>query len=919
MELDEITDFFALQLDNPVNVLTQDQARQFLNSSSDADKYRFFMKGVQLEQLDLDYSILGEQLDSAEHALDNVKEDAKALKRKYDAAKEKKRIAEKSDTIRDRIRKYSRQMAWSQVEEQEQELQRCEQVVEDQRLRVRRVEEAFRNNEAQFEQANQVVQDSSSDVNHLKQARDPLVQSHREAKEKFEDVRREISESQNTARDIKGNLDSERKQLDQIEKAIEDEYRRLNEQSDGRETEKRNEIREAEERLDDIHQQGLHHDAAYRQLEQDHQEGERRFKDSMGQEKRKQGVVRDAQAQLTELQKDNHDKFAPFHPSMRNVVKAIDQERNFRTKPIGPLAWHVRNQQPEWQNMIEKTFGSLLDNFIVTSRQDQTLLSNILRKNKCPSHVLVADPNFRMPPLKEPDERYNTILRTLDIDNDIVRNQLIITTAIEQTILVKTQNEAIALTENRLPEYCKAVMCPHPHERGRGFRYMQGRGGSQKMEPVDAWRGRQRMKTDDQAAIRAQQETVQALKDDLFEAEQRRHECGEAVKSAKQALTVHMRRKKDLQLQSQRAEDRLAELRGELEEMQPQDGALDGLKQQQEEHKDQVEHLRQQLEATNQEREDIALRNRDNKNTLDHLTKEIEASDAAIAAAEKKCKKYDESRMRSLLQKNEAEQTIRDRQADVAKAETDRDTQARQVESWAAQASEISPRIPVDEGLDSNALEKKLDRLHRELSSHTRNAGGDKESIELAYLAAKQALMDNEKNFHATVGLLRRLTRTLYDRTSVWKHFREHITVRARGEFAHLMSERGFRGEMKVNHRSKTLSLDVNPDTKRSAGAGGRQTKTLSGGEKSFSTVCMLLSLWEAMGSPIRCLDEFDVFMDSVNRDYSMKMMIECARQAVGRQFILITPQAMGAVEGLEDVRVNRLNDPERGQTALNL
>ena len=84
----------------------------------------------------------------------------------------------------------------------------------------------------------------------------------------------------------------------------------------------------------------------------------------------------------------------------------------------------------------------------------------------------------------------------------MVRNQLIINNAIEQTILVNSQAEAIKLMENRMPDNCRAIMCPHPRERGRGFRYMQGRGGSQKMEPVDPWKGLPRMKTDDQAAIR---------------------------------------------------------------------------------------------------------------------------------------------------------------------------------------------------------------------------------------------------------------------------------------------------------------------------------------------------------------------------------------------------------------------------------
>lgn len=47
-DLDEICDYFALQIDNPMNVLTQDMARQFLNNSIPLDKYKFFMKGTQL-------------------------------------------------------------------------------------------------------------------------------------------------------------------------------------------------------------------------------------------------------------------------------------------------------------------------------------------------------------------------------------------------------------------------------------------------------------------------------------------------------------------------------------------------------------------------------------------------------------------------------------------------------------------------------------------------------------------------------------------------------------------------------------------------------------------------------------------------------------------------------------------------------
>ena len=40
----------------------------------------------------------------------------------------------------------------------------------------------------------------------------------------------------------------------------------------------------------------------------------------------------------------------------------------------------------------------------------------------------------------------------------------------------------------------------------------------------------------------------------------------------------------------------------------------------------------------------------------------------------------------------------------------------------------------------------------------------------------------------------------------------------------------------------------------------------------------------------IRCLDEFDVFMDSVNRVMAMEMMIYTTKKHKNQQFIFLTP-----------------------------
>jgi chromosome segregation ATPase len=84
-----------------------------------------------------------------------------------------------------------------------------------------------------------------------------------------------------------------------------------------------------------------------------------------------------------------------------------------------------------------------------------------------------------------------------------------------------------------------------------------------------------------------------------------------------------------------------------------------------------------------------------------------------------------------------------------------------------------------------------------------------------------------------------------------------------------------------LDHKHRKVVLQIEPDETRKSSV-GRNTKTLSGGEKSFSSICMLLSVWEAIGSPIRCLDEFDVFMDNVNRAISTNMLV--SNQCIGKR-----------------------------------
>jgi chromosome segregation ATPase len=179
--------------------------------------------------------------------------------------------------------------------------------------------------------------------------------------------------------------------------------------------------------------------------------------------------------------------------------------------------------------------------------------------------------------------------------------------------------------------------------------------------------------------------------------------------------------------------------------------------------------------------------------------------------------------------------------------------------------------------VDPNVSLKTLDNQYNEilglLEKMKHRAGMDEQQ---AHAALEEAARNYEKAKHelaSTQEINRKLRHSLTLRLEKWRKFQRYISSQSRANFIYLLSERGFRGKLLLDHEAKSLDLQVEPD-KTEKRAAGRSTKTLSGGEKSFASICLLLAIWEAMGSPLRCLDEFDVFMDNVNRAISTNMLV---------------------------------------------
>ncbi|KAI3905250.1 hypothetical protein MKX01_017496 [Papaver californicum] len=127
-------------------------------------------------------------------------------------------------------------------------------------------------------------------------------------------------------------------------------------------------------------------------------------------------------------------------------------------------------------------------------------------------------------------------------------------------------------------------------------------------------------------------------------------------------------------------------------------------------------------------------------------------------------------------------------------------------------------------------------------------------------------------------------------------------------QFDKHLTNKGISGHIKLSYEEKTLSLEVKmpQDTSNN---NVRDTRGLSGGERSFSTLCFALALHDMTEAPFRAMDEFDVFMDAVSRKISLDTLVKFAVEH-GAQWIFITPHDISMVTPGERVKKQQMAAP---------
>ncbi|MCO5590146.1 hypothetical protein L7F22_044115 [Adiantum nelumboides] len=914
-ELDKICDHCNIQVDNPLNILTQDSARQFLTSSSPATMYDFFLRGTHLSQLASEYDLIYYNLDRIHSFIRQKKEGIQELRTRMEEGEERYDILKNALEQQKDLTDLKNEVVWSQVREKEGEMRDAMVAVQRSKHKMRLIEEEVAKCAEKIVTHENEIEALEHQMNVQREEDTPLREERARLKVEASQITLELRRATDASQEINAHFNRTEAQIKDTNDRIEKEERDAAGGRDSRRNallDRRKQLelerKKIEKQIVEFQDRSHEVDDAISKISQEKEERER-------QRDQTRRTISTLEIQIKELKSAKQNHLAAYGPNMPKLMELVRAETRWRGKVVGPIGSKVKlaNQNQKWAPVLESVIGNTLNAFCVTNHHDMNLLLTLKDRANC-REVSIITGSEEMFDFSsgEPDENVLTVLRVLDIEDEFIKRQLINAINIERCALVERRVDGDHLLRSRPRNvrmaYSKDLFRLQFSEAGSSTQTLQPyRGPPRLSADVDEQLTRaMRQKPEHEVALQTIHRDIEHLHNQLNELHDERRNLRTRLPELKrQAQNKHSE------------EERVGE---DLHQDQPT--SIAALREALVEFEKMRDDIREKFNVSFEEKRKLeervaplVKRRKEVENLLRSRENERETENPKMHAAA-------ENRMKENSNLVHYNKKLEESKAKVQEREKQLNVLERRYKEFREDARKFCDQVELrkKEGTNDFLTTEEYNALIKATEARVKQAarqeGDDIDAIAREVLQRQGAYakaMDEVKDFRAYLKLSKD---SLEIRIAKWYSFRRHIALRARNNFSRYLSIRKFEGSLKFKHEQGRLFLSVKTDAALGV-EGDKDPRSLSGGEKSYSTICVLLSLWDAIGSPIRCLDEYDVFMDAVNRRVSTKLIADSVKKSGGVQYILISPHSMQHAALGPDVRIHRLQDPERRQTTL--
>eukprot|EP00814_Leptocylindrus_danicus_P018555 CAMPEP_0116018644 /NCGR_PEP_ID=MMETSP0321-20121206/8768_1 /TAXON_ID=163516 /ORGANISM="Leptocylindrus danicus var. danicus, Strain B650" /LENGTH=1217 /DNA_ID=CAMNT_0003489071 /DNA_START=198 /DNA_END=3851 /DNA_ORIENTATION=- len=959
-DLDTMLDQLNIQVENPVAVLDQEEAKKFLCGKPE-DKYNFFQKATELERIDRSYASTSDNIHDLIEKKDNVQKSLKCardivqkLQKEWEECLELERLQDKIDDMR-------MQLGWAVFSgndaKHEEEQVKFKQIVEKlQKRKVDLAQSEVAANTPDQEQiaAEQRLQELTDEAHQAIQARDALEMDLREAsrpikkdKQELATMRREISNA------------ALRKQA--AERRLQEAREAFLNQAGTNEADTTNVTREIQELEAAIvnHESVLGAEKAnctnflrdYEEYEPQLAHATEQYNQACRQFQACVNRVRDLQSSSGA---NNIAIFGPKCVPMAERVHYLKQNNQFEGPVLGPIGAYIKISQgkEKYAKLAERGLGGgILDKFICTTDRDRALLMKCRNESGCYGNhcgLLQMHPNAARNryniPAPPAFDGIETIASVLSIPETLIFNCLVDNAKIDSKALADSKEVSeSALLINR-GDGSKAIRdgkVTQVYFLPQGDSWLV-RGGQLQINasPTELSNMRQSIGVDRTIAIRQAEEDAKNLKQESEQLKQKEREVAEQSKAIKRAWNASNKKLLEMKRRIDKENLKLDDRKNRLSELEANsNGELDVT----------------EMEADIQEAGDVLVEFQNRERTLQQA---IQDKSPALVVISQRLDEVKARNERIVNDTEIAENNIREfyRRASARKAVVDKlrvktskleeslhlqtqivnDLKARSDESLSAarkiqwhvdqnRGEGASGVTPSDEELanmfpimevdrDPDYYKARIDRGEKQLERERQKRAlseRDPEVLKDKYDRARNDLkikMDFVGKIEENIVGLKK---DLKERRKRWKQFRKHIGDLTNCTFDEMLNKKGSSGMIEFDHHDQTLNLIVQKDSMNEM-TQTKDVKALSGGERSFTTLSLLLALGEHLETPFRVMDEFDVFLDPISRKIALEQMVDIAKQMSHRQFIFITPQDLSSLKPDDSLKIHKLKPPER-------
>lgn len=870
---------------NPMAILTQEASKKFLNAASPHDKYKKVREALRITDAENGINGTGESVRSQAEQRRRVEETIQNLNKKISSDEN---FLSLNDKAKETTLEINKILAWRQVKSLKDVILKLEQ-------RVTELDPLSKSNtaainakyEPQLDKCGQEIRDLHVQITAIKNKLPEERSSIDRLKELIEAKKDEQASDQAEIDKLKKVFAEDKKQLEDLEsqqneRSREDEIvslRKYLQDLRREETTRINDVGTLELEIPDL-KTALHNAKLELVSAEELRASAQRQRD-------------EAHKQLTAAQKERRS-----NGRSREQASVLDQivsveptwsQPGSKRRPKGPLGEYVQVTEPRWSPVLESMLRKTNSAYWVFQSEDHNRLLKHLQRRNINASVYTRRPevfNFQAGSIRMDKNRYTRVLDVLDFKDPQVQCLYVDLNSIEKVALCDSVQEGLNLMKSK-PQNLATVIS---YERRNGkviTRRISMKHGREMSENFSLFSGTSAMKS-------AVGPEVGQLEEEFRSYQEQFNEFHSSYKRCQQEVRRLVNKLESKEQEARNLKKRLTEIEENIKKSEEHQNKLLNVEPVNEINLDELRARvsRQSKMVALGEANQPELRNavREAQQKYDQARTDLADLETSLQALKERYVHVQNERDAIVIrQDKEIRQSTSD--ANAAEALKSQLSTKIDIEKRALEAAEAD--AAVKGGGPETALEmgdKSIDELKadlRQLRANSELAHRDPALVAKRRESYEKSLEDRSKAQESLVEITdehSRLLQAYNDRKQNLEREWQYLKHQSSKNFAKLMRKLNFRGELIFDDKKATLVTKISPGAQLEQGAG-----TLSGGERSFTQLALIVSVWQCMPINLVAMDEYDVFMDRQTRHRALNMMLSCLT-AQHQQCILITP-----------------------------